>query len=68
MTTMYATPAAANYYVTPSRHHKERGARLCDACGAVENPTVRQFRLCGGCVCPFHIQKPYSETDSRTIR
>ncbi|VDB83995.1 unnamed protein product [Peniophora sp. CBMAI 1063] len=50
MTTMYATPAAANYYVTPSRHHKERGARLCDACGAIENPAVRQFRLCGGCM------------------
>jgi len=51
MATCYATPAAANYYTTPSsRHHKERGARMCDNCGAIEQPTIKQFRLCGGCM------------------
>ena len=29
---------------------KARGHRLCDQCGAVENPAAAKFRLCGGCV------------------
>ena len=46
----YAQPAAANYYTTPSHPTpKQRGFRLCDQCGAVEQPNLR-FRLCGGCV------------------
>ncbi|THH16876.1 hypothetical protein EW146_g3844 [Bondarzewia mesenterica] len=50
MTSYYATPAAANYY-TPSAHaHRQRGARLCDQCGSIEQPTIKQFRLCGGCM------------------
>ncbi|KAI0035377.1 hypothetical protein K488DRAFT_43445 [Vararia minispora EC-137] len=49
-TAYYALPAAANYY-TPSPHqHRQRGARMCDNCGAVEEPTIKQFRLCGGCM------------------
>jgi ribosomal protein S14 len=44
-------PAAANYYSAPPHaHHKQRGYRICDTCGAVENPTIQKFRLCGGCV------------------
>ena len=45
-------PAAANYYSpAPASHpQKQRGYRLCDTCGAVENPAVQKFRLCGGCM------------------
>ena len=44
-------PAAANYYSAPPHpHQKQRGYRICDTCGAVENPTIQKFRLCGGCV------------------
>lgn len=44
-------PAAANYYSAPPHaHHKQRGYRICDTCGAIENPTIQKFRLCGGCV------------------
>ncbi|KAG9224493.1 hypothetical protein CCMSSC00406_0002356 [Pleurotus cornucopiae] len=32
------------------RELRERGYRLCDQCGAVENPAVARFRLCGGCM------------------
>ncbi|KAL4262071.1 MUB1/samB family protein [Pleurotus pulmonarius] len=32
------------------REMRERGYRLCDQCGAVENPAVARFRLCGGCM------------------
>ncbi|TFY76972.1 hypothetical protein EWM64_g7038, partial [Hericium alpestre] len=46
----YSTPAAANFYSPPSHSHKQRGMRLCDQCGAVEQPGVKQFRLCGGCM------------------
>ncbi|KAF7793715.1 hypothetical protein EIP86_004831 [Pleurotus ostreatoroseus] len=47
---MYATPAAANYYAAPTHPTpKQRGYRLCDQCGAVEQPSMR-FRLCGGCM------------------
>ncbi|KAI0790028.1 hypothetical protein C8Q75DRAFT_717444 [Abortiporus biennis] len=50
MATAYAQPAAANYYTTPSHPTpKQRGYRLCDQCGAVEQPNMR-FRLCGGCM------------------
>ena len=50
MTTMYATPAAANYYTSPTHPvPKQRGYRVCDHCGAIEQPDIR-FRLCGGCV------------------
>jgi len=47
----YSQPAAANYY-TPSAHahQKQRGYRICDQCGAIENPAVQKFRLCGGCM------------------
>jgi hypothetical protein len=50
-TTMYAQPAAANFYA-PNAHYarKGRGYRLCDQCQAVENPAVAKFRLCGGCM------------------
>lgn len=46
----YATPAAANYYTAPAHTHRQRGFRLCDQCGIVEQPAIRQFRLCGGCM------------------
>ena len=58
-TAYYPQPAAANYYAPASSHHssqKQRGYRLCDQCGAVENPAVSRFRMCGGCVrvsCSF---------------
>ncbi|KAK7682568.1 hypothetical protein QCA50_014368 [Cerrena zonata] len=51
MAAVYAQPAAANYYTPPSHAPtKQRGYRLCDNCGAVENPAVSRFRLCGGCM------------------
>ncbi|OAX42709.1 hypothetical protein K503DRAFT_766498 [Rhizopogon vinicolor AM-OR11-026] len=46
-------PAAANYYSAPPpshTHHKQRGYRICDTCGAIENPSLQKFRLCGGCM------------------
>ena len=46
----YATPAAANYYTPPTHGHRQRGVRVCDTCGSVEQPTIKPFRLCGGCV------------------
>jgi len=52
-TAYYPQPAAANYYAPASSHHssqKQRGYRLCDQCGAVENPAVSRFRMCGGCL------------------
>lgn len=49
MTTYYATPAAANYYTPPSHGHRQRGVRVCDTCGSIEQPTIK-FRLCGGCM------------------
>lgn len=53
MATMYAQPPAANFYAPAAQAHfapKSRGYRLCDTCGAVENPLVAKFRLCGGCM------------------
>lgn len=53
MATMYAQPAAANYFSSPSHPShpsaKQRGYRVCDSCNAIEQPNTR-FRLCGGCV------------------
>ncbi|KAL0955031.1 hypothetical protein HGRIS_003951 [Hohenbuehelia grisea] len=50
-TAYYSQPAAANYYTAPtSQPHKQRGYRVCDQCGAVENPSATRFRLCGGCM------------------
>ena len=52
-TAYYSQPAAANYYTPASAHHapqKQRGYRICDQCGAPENPSVSRFRMCGGCV------------------
>ncbi|KZP17705.1 hypothetical protein FIBSPDRAFT_830278 [Athelia psychrophila] len=52
-TAYYSQPAAANYFTPPSGHHhaqKQRGYRLCDQCGAVENPAASKFRMCGGCM------------------
>jgi len=44
-------PAAANYYSTPTHPpSKQRGYRICDTCGAVENPSIQKFRYCGGCM------------------
>ncbi|KAI6038771.1 hypothetical protein EDC04DRAFT_1898736 [Pisolithus marmoratus] len=44
-------PAAANYYTPPTHApQKQRGYRICDTCGAVENSSVQKFRLCGGCL------------------
>ncbi|KAI0783995.1 hypothetical protein BC629DRAFT_1594113 [Irpex lacteus] len=59
----YAQPAAANYYTTPSNPTpKQRGYRLCDKCGAIEQPNMR-FRLCGGCMttqyCSQECQKSH---------
>ncbi|KAF8904009.1 hypothetical protein CPB85DRAFT_1376996 [Mucidula mucida] len=34
----------------PHYSQKPRGHRLCDQCGAVENPAIAKFRLCGGCL------------------
>ncbi|KAG9311820.1 hypothetical protein JVU11DRAFT_8067 [Chiua virens] len=43
-------PAAANYYSPPTHTpSKQRGHRICDACGAIENPSIQKFRYCGGC-------------------
>lgn len=51
MATAYAQPAAANYFTTPSQApQKQRGHRVCDQCGAVEQSSVVRFRLCGGCM------------------
>jgi len=51
MPSYYATPAAANYSSPPAHNnHRQRGLRVCDTCGSTEQPTVRQFRLCGGCM------------------
>ncbi|KAH9051925.1 hypothetical protein EDB87DRAFT_628881 [Lactarius vividus] len=50
MTTYYATPAAANYFSPPAHSHRQRGVRVCDTCGSIEQPSVKQFRLCGGCM------------------
>ncbi|CAL1717346.1 unnamed protein product [Somion occarium] len=64
MATVYAQPAAANYY-SPGPHNapKQRGYRLCDQCGAVENPSISRFRLCGGCMitqyCSQECQKSH---------
>lgn len=45
------TPAAANYFSNPShRQVKQRGYRICDQCGTIEQPHIARFRLCGGCV------------------
>lgn len=52
MTTYYASPAAANYYTPPSHGHRQRGTRMCDTCGSIEQPT-KPFRLCGDCVRHF---------------
>ena len=61
----YTTPAAANYYTAPAHTHRQRGFRLCDQCGIVEQPAIRQFRLCGGCVRlrPSHISHCESDID-----
>ncbi|KAH9029346.1 hypothetical protein EDB83DRAFT_2507984 [Lactarius deliciosus] len=50
MTPYYATPAAANYFSPPAHSHRQRGVRVCDTCGSTEQPSVKQFRLCGGCM------------------
>ncbi|CCM02779.1 uncharacterized protein FIBRA_04887 [Fibroporia radiculosa] len=51
MATAYVQPAAANYFSPPTHApQKQRGYRLCDQCGAVEQPTTGRFRLCGGCM------------------
>lgn len=58
-------PPVANYNTPPSasyRSQKQRGYRLCDQCGAVENPAMgARFRLCGGCMttqyCSVECQK-----------
>ncbi|KAH8092664.1 hypothetical protein BXZ70DRAFT_1072977 [Cristinia sonorae] len=51
MAAVYTQPAAANYYSNPSQPSmKQRGYRICDQCGAVEQPSGSRFRLCGGCM------------------
>ncbi|EKM58660.1 uncharacterized protein PHACADRAFT_88732 [Phanerochaete carnosa HHB-10118-sp] len=60
---MYAQPAAANYYSSPSHPTpKQRGYRMCDSCGTIEQPNTR-FRLCGGCMttqyCSQECQKSH---------
>ncbi|KAI0750074.1 hypothetical protein C8Q80DRAFT_1166016 [Daedaleopsis nitida] len=64
MATVYAQPAAANYFSTPSHQHtKQRGYRICDQCGNVEQPHIARFRLCGGCMttqyCSSDCQKAH---------
>ncbi|KAK7006191.1 MYND-type domain-containing protein [Favolaschia claudopus] len=49
MQAYYALPAAGNYHTAPHAL-RQRGYRLCDQCGAAENPSVSRFRLCGGCM------------------
>lgn len=59
MTAVYTQPAAANYYTPASApHQKARGYRLCDQCGAIENPVVARFRLCGGCMTTQYCVRP----------
>ncbi|EIM91613.1 uncharacterized protein STEHIDRAFT_49706 [Stereum hirsutum FP-91666 SS1] len=48
--TYYASPAAANYYTPPPHVVRQRATRMCDQCGAIEQPAIKQFRLCGGCM------------------
>ncbi|CDO71807.1 hypothetical protein BN946_scf184939.g31 [Trametes cinnabarina] len=51
MAAVYTQPAAANYFTAPAHAPpKQRGYRVCDQCGAVEQPHVGRFRLCGGCM------------------
>ncbi|KAI0819270.1 hypothetical protein BC628DRAFT_1423919 [Trametes gibbosa] len=51
MAAVYAQPAAANYFTAPAHAPpKQRGYRVCDQCGAVEQPHLGRFRLCGGCM------------------
>ncbi|KAH9885789.1 hypothetical protein C8Q73DRAFT_717055 [Cubamyces lactineus] len=51
MAAVYTQPAAANYFTAPTHAApKQRGYRLCDQCGAVEQPHLGRFRLCGGCM------------------
>ncbi|EAU83334.1 hypothetical protein CC1G_12395 [Coprinopsis cinerea okayama7 len=45
----YSQPAAANYNTPPTHSQRQRGYRICDACGVPETPSVK-FRLCGGCM------------------
>ncbi|KAH9924100.1 hypothetical protein B0H21DRAFT_886341 [Amylocystis lapponica] len=64
MATAYAQPAAANYFTPPSHaSQKQRGYRICDQCGSVEQPTSVRFRLCGGCMttqyCSQECQKSH---------
>lgn len=64
-TAFYSQPAAANYYAPASAHHpsqKQRGYRMCDQCGAAENPATSRFRMCGGCV-RFAYLHSITETD-----
>lgn len=68
-TAYYSQPAAANYFTPPSGHHhsqKQRGYRLCDQCGAVENPAASKFRMCGGCVRSFTYPSSQSLDLTRT--
>jgi len=46
----YSQPAAANYNTPSTTTQRQRGYRICDQCGAAENPSVSRFRLCGGCM------------------
>ncbi|TFK79474.1 hypothetical protein K466DRAFT_656888, partial [Polyporus arcularius HHB13444] len=51
MAAVYAQPAAANYFTAPQHAApKQRGYRVCDHCGSIEQPHLGRFRLCGGCV------------------
>ncbi|RDX56974.1 hypothetical protein OH76DRAFT_1394712 [Lentinus brumalis] len=51
MATVYAQPAAANYFTAPQHAApKQRGYRVCDHCGCIEQPHLGRFRLCGGCM------------------
>ncbi|KAI0671333.1 hypothetical protein C8Q78DRAFT_1028367 [Trametes maxima] len=51
MAAVYAQPAAANYFTAPAHAApKQRGYRVCDQCGSVEQPHLGRFRLCGGCM------------------
>ncbi|KAJ7168661.1 hypothetical protein C8R46DRAFT_1350258 [Mycena filopes] len=49
MAAYYAQPTPS-YHATPAHSIRQRGYRICDQCGAAENPSVSRFRLCGGCM------------------
>ncbi|KZT02259.1 uncharacterized protein LAESUDRAFT_815458 [Laetiporus sulphureus 93-53] len=63
MAAVHAQPAAANYFSPPPHTpQKQRGYRVCDQCGAVEQPSGSRFRLCGGCMTTQYCSQDCQKT------